>query len=67
MIKYLHNQERKQTMDKFYIETTSSLDDIEYDIVVKVDNKEPITLVKCWDYNLAEALLKTVEEYSKGK
>ena len=54
-------------MDKFYIETTSSLDDIEYDIVVKVDNKEPITLVKCWDYNLAEALLKTVEEYSKGK
>ena len=54
-------------MNKFYIETTSSLDDIEYDIVVKVNDEEPITLVKCWDYNLAEALLKTVEDYSKEK
>lgn len=54
-------------MPNVFIEETSILDDIEYDIRVKCENEEPITIVKCWDYNLAEALLKTVEEYSKGK
>lgn len=49
----------------FIDETTSQLDDIDYDINIKVkcENEKPITIVKCWDYNLAEALLKGVKDY----
>lgn len=54
-------------MTTAFIKESSLLDDIEYDIRVKCENKEPITIVKCWDYNLAEALLKSVKEYMNVK
>lgn len=50
-------------MPNVFIEESSILDDIEYDIRVKCENGEPITIVKCWDSNLAEALLKSVKDY----
>jgi hypothetical protein len=50
-------------MSNVFIEESSTLDDIEYDIRVECKNEKPITIVKCWDYNLAEALLKSVKDY----
>lgn len=50
-------------MPKVFIEESSILDDIEYDIKVECKNEEPITIVKCWDANPAEALLKSVKDY----
>lgn len=54
-------------MPKIFIDAASLLNDIEYDIKVKCENEEPITIVKCWDANLAEALLKSVKDYMNVK
>ena len=54
-------------MPNVFIEESSTLDDIEYDIKVKCENEEPITIVKCWDANLAESLLKSVKDYMNVK
>lgn len=56
-------------MPKVFIEESPILDDIvfniraKYNIRVKCENGEPVTIVSCWDYNLAETLLKSVKEY----
>lgn len=55
-------------MPNVFIEESPILDDdIEYNIKVKCENEKSITIAKCWDYNLAETLLKSVKEYMNKK
>jgi hypothetical protein len=47
-----------------HITSNDTLSQVEYDIEVGVDDgSEPVVVAKCWDYALAEALKKSVEDY----
>jgi hypothetical protein len=52
--------------NKVYIEITSSLDHVEYDIVYAHNGNES-TLARTWDYQLAERIRDTVEDYMKSE
>ena len=51
--------------NEVYIESSSTLSSVEYDIVVGHDGKDCAVVARCWDCLLADRIRDAVENYMK--